>query len=363
VEKEHSVWPDRRIVDLIGLDHPIILAPMIGPKTDLTVSVATAGGLGSLACAALSPEQVRAEVAYIRARTDRPINLNFFCHTPPVFDPSVDAAWRARLAPYYRELDLDPDAPVKMANRAPFDAAMCEVVADLRPTVASFHFGLPDPSLLRRVKEAGCLVFASATTVTEARWLEEHGVDAVIAQGAEAGGHRGMFLTNEVAAQVGTFALVPQIVDAVRVPVIAAGGVADARGIVAALVLGAAAVQIGTAYLLCPEARIPAPHLVALRGARDDGTMLTNVLTGRPARGIANRIVREQGPLDPQAPAFPLAAPTLQPLRTAAEAQGSGDFSPLWSGQAARLAREMGAAELTRTLAAEALGKLRTVRP
>lgn len=361
MEKECAVWPDRRIIDLVGLEYPIIQAPMIGPKTDLPASVAAVGGLGSLACAALLPEQVRVEVDYIRARTSRPINLNFFCHTPSAFDSSVDAAWRARLAPYYRELGLDPDERVAMTNRAPFDAVMGDLVAELRPKVASFHFGLPDSSLLQQVKDAGCLVFASATTVEEARWLEAHGVDAVIAQGAEAGGHRGMFLTSSVASQVGTFALVPQIVDAVQVPVIAAGGVADARGIVAAFALGAAAVQIGTAYLRCPEARIPAPHLAALRNARDDGTVLTNILTGRPARGIANRIVRELGPLNDEAPAFPLAAPALQPLRTKAEAQGSGDFSPLWCGQAAGLAREAGAAELTRTLAAEALAMFRTI--
>ena len=246
-----------------------------------------------------------------------------------------------------------------MANRAPFDEAMCAVVEDLRPAVVSFHFGLPEAALLRRVREAGCLVVSSATTVREARWLDERGVDAIIAQGADAGGHRGMFLTDAVESQVGTFSLVPQVVDAVRVPVIAAGGIADARGIAAALMLGASAVQIGTAYLLCPEAGISAVHLAALRAARDEDTALTNVFTGRPARGLVNRALAELGPVSADAPAFPSAAVALQPLRQRAEAGGSGDFSPLWSGQAASLARETGAADLTLRLADKARGMLR----
>lgn len=348
------MWPDRRILDLIGIEHPIIQAPMAGLKGDLTASVAEAGGLGSLGCAMLTPDQVRAEVEAIRRRTAGPFNLNFFCHQPPSPDPRREAAWRSRLAPYYAELGLDPDAPVATASRAPFSEAMADLVAALRPKVASFHFGLPEPGLLDRVKQAGCLVFASATTAAEARWLERHGVDAVIAQGAEAGGHRGMFLTDNPASQAGTFALVPQIADAVGVPVIAAGGIADGRGIVAAMTLGAAAVQIGTAYLFCPESGVSAPHRAALRAARDDSTALTNLFTGRPARAVTNRLMREVGPLSPDAPAFPLAAAALQPLRAAAEARGSGDFSPLWSGQAAALGREIGAAALTRALAAEA---------
>lgn len=336
---------------LVGIAVPIIQAPMVGPKAPLAAAVSSAGGLGSLACAALTPEQIRTEVAAIRAATDAPFNLNFFCHVPPAPDAEREAAWRALLAPYYREFSLDPAAPVSMANRAPFDGAMAEVVSDLRPRVVSFHFGLPAEPLLRRVREAGCLILSSATTVREARWLAERGVDAVIAQGAEAGGHRGMFLTDAAASQVGTIALVPQIADAVDVPVIAAGGIADPRGVAAAFALGADAVQVGTAYLRCPEAGISAPYRAALSAARDEDTALTNVLTGRPARGLLTRAVRELGLLSAAAPAFPGAAVALQPLRTAAEAAGSGDFSPLWSGQAVRLSRERPAAELTRLLA------------
>jgi nitronate monooxygenase len=360
------MWPDHRILDLLRIELPIIQAPMAGPAlADMVIAVAEAGGLGSLATAQLTPEQVRRELDTIRRATSRPINLNFFCHRPPPDDAAREAAWRARLAPYYRELGIDPAAPSRSAGRSPFDDAMCAVVEEFRPEVVSFHFGLPEPALLARVRATGAAILSSATTVDEARWLEAHGCDAIIAQGAEAGGHRGIFLDDPLAGcatQVGTMALVPQVVDAVKVPVIAAGGIADARGIVAAFALGAAAVQIGTAYLFCPEARVPPLHRAALRQAKDNTTALTNVFTGRPARGIVNRAVRELGPLTPNAPAFPLAGNALAPLKAAAEARSSADFGSLWSGQAARLGREMPAGELTRALAAEALARLARAR-
>lgn len=352
------MWLDSRFIDLVGIRHPIIQAPMVGQTATLAASVSAAGGLGSLACATLTPDQVRSEVSAIRQRTDSPFNVNFFCHTPPAPDEGRDAAWRKRLAPYYSELGLDPDAPSNAATRAPFDARMCEVVTELRPKVVSFHFGLPEEPFLEKLRKAGCLVLSSATTVEEARWLEARGVDAVIAQGSEAGGHRGMFLTDEVASQVGTFALVPQIADAIRIPVVAAGGIADGRGIAAAFALGASAVQMGTAFLFCPEAKLAEPHRAALKAARDDGTALTNVFTGRPARGLMNRAMRDLGVLCAEAPAFPLAATALQPLRTKSEALGSDDFTPLWSGQSASLCREKPAEELIETLVSEALEKL-----
>ena len=266
------------------------------------------------------------------------------------------------MAPYYAELGIDPDAQPSGPARAPFDEAMCDAVLEFRPEVVSFHFGLPDERLLRRVKESGAKVLSSATSVAEARALEAQGCDAIIAQGYEAGGHRGMFLTDDIASQAGTMALVPQVVDAVGVPVIAAGGIGDGRGIVAALALGAAAVQIGTAYLFCPEAKVGAAHRAALKGANESATVLTNVFTGRPARGIVNRIVREVGPMSQDAPAFPLAATGVGPLRSKDEAAGSGDFTPLWSGQAAALGRELPAGELTRTLASEASERLAALR-
>jgi nitronate monooxygenase len=353
------MWPDRRLLDLFRIEHPILLAPMAGAiDFDLAVAVAQAGGLGSLPCAMINAEQACEQIGNFRARVKAPVNLNFFCHTPPELNNAREARWRERLKPYYQELGVDPAAPIPTSMRMPFDAAFCAVVEDMKPEVVSFHFGLPEAGLLRRVKAAGCEVLSSATTVAEARWLAERGVDAVIAQGYEAGGHRGMFLSADLNAQVGTFALVPQVVDAVKCPVIAAGAVGDARGIAAAFMLGAAGVQVGSAYLHCPESKVSAPHRAALKSARDDGTAVTNLMTGRPARGLVNRLMREIGPVSGMAPGFPLAAGAITPLRAKAEANGSGDFSPLWAGQAAGLGRAVPAAELTRMLAAEALALL-----
>ncbi|MBO9539075.1 nitronate monooxygenase [bacterium] len=354
-------WPDRRILDLLGIELPILLAPMAGAaSTEMAIAVSRAGGLGALACAMLTAEQLRQQVGIFRQRTPHPINLNFICHRPVEPDPEREKAWKRRLEHYYRELGLDPDAPTPKAERAPFDSTMAGLVAACRPEVVSFHFGLPSSELMARVKASGAKVLSSATTVEEAVWLERHGCDAIIAQGIEAGGHRGMFLSRDPATQLGTMALVPQVVDAVKVPVIAAGGIADGRGIAAAFALGAAAVQIGTAYLRCPEATITALHRQALQTAGADQTALTNVFTGRPARSIVNRLVREIGPLSDLVPEFPLAASVLAPLRARAEASGSAEFSSLWAGQAFHLARELPADELTRQLASEALGLLRS---
>jgi nitronate monooxygenase len=353
------MWPDRRLLDLLKTEFPIVLAPMAGiMDADLVIAAAQGGALGSLPCAMFSVEKAREQINIIRRRVSAPVNMNFFCHTAVDADSQREAGWKRRLAAYYEELGLDPAAPVNAANRAPFDAAMCELVEELKPEVVSFHFGLPDHALLRRVKAAGCIVISSATIVREAIWLEENGADAIIAQGAEAGGHRGMFLTENIAEQPGTFALVPQVVDAVKVPVIAAGGIADGRGIAAAFALGAAGVQIGSAYLRCPESKVIAPARVALAQARDDSTVITNVMTGRPARGVANRVMREVGPISPDSPAFPHSATVLAPLKMAAESLGKVDFTNLWAGQAVRMGREMPAAELTRALAGAALARL-----
>jgi nitronate monooxygenase len=359
-----SIWPNRRLMELCGIELPIVQAPMAGALDwELVAEAAEAGALGSLPCAMLTAEQAREQMRRIRERTRKPINVNFFCHAPPVLSNEREARWRERLAPYYRELGIDPAAPIPSSNRTAFNDAMCEMVEDTTPQVVSFHFGLPEERLVQRVKAVGARVMAAATTVAEARWLEERGCDAIIAQGAEAGGHRGIFLTEDMAGQPGTFALLPQVVDAVKVPVIAAGAVSDGRGIAAAFALGAAGVQIGSAYLKCPEARISAPHREALHNARDDGTALTNLMTGRPARGFVNRVMRELGPISDIAPQFPLAAGALAPLRTKAEAQGSGDFSPMWAGQAAALAPALPARELTRKLANDALACMRALNP
>jgi nitronate monooxygenase len=349
------MWRDKRILDLFGIELPIVLAPMAGPGlADLAIPVAQAGGLGSIPCALLTHDQARAEMEKFRAATSAPVNLNFFCHRPPRPNEEREMAWRERLKPYYEELGIDPATPIPVSNRAPFDDAFCKLVEELRPEVVSFHFGLPTDDLLLRVKAAGARVMASATTVREAIWLERHGADIVIAQGFEAGGHRGIFLDDHADQQVGAMALVPQIVDAVKIPVIAAGGIGDGRGIAAALALGASAAQIGTAYLFTPEAKVAPQHRAALKAAWDDETVLTRLFTGRPARGIVNRIMREVGPMSEFAPEFPLAGGALAPLRAKSEPVGMTDFMSLWSGQAMRLGREIPAGELTSLLADEA---------
>ncbi len=319
----------------------------------LAVAVSNAGGLGSLPCAMLTLDAMRKELAAIKAQTDKPFNVNFFCHAPPTPSAAREAAWRAALSPYFKEFGIDADTIPVGPARAPFSSEAADVLSDFKPAVVSFHFGLPSAELVARVRSWGSKILSSATTVDEARWLEAHGADAVIAQGLEAGGHRGIFLSDDLTTQVGTFALLPQIVQAVKLPVIAAGGIADAKGVAAALALGAAGVQIGTAYLLCPEATTSPLHRTALRSDAARHTALTNVFTGRPARAIVNRLVKELGPITSVAPAFPLATSALAPLRAKAEGQGSGEFSPLWSGQNASGCKEIPAADLTRQLAGD----------
>ncbi|MFJ4130908.1 NAD(P)H-dependent flavin oxidoreductase [Pseudomonas cyclaminis] len=351
-----STWPDTRILDLLGIDLPIIQAPMAGATSAaMVIAACEAGALGSMPAATLNIEQLREALTTIRQASTRPINVNFFCHQPPALDAARDRRWKALLEPYYRELGADFDAPAPVSDRAPFNNAACLVVEEFRPEVVSFHFGLPEKTLLDRVKATGAKVLSSATTVEEAVWLEQHGCDAIIAMGSEAGGHRGLFLSDDLNTQIGLFALLPQIVDAVNVPVIAAGGIGDARGIVAAFALGASAVQIGTAYLFTPEATVSASHHHALRHAQASETALTNLFTGRPARGIVNRVMRELGAINPTAPAFPRAGGALMPLKARDEA----GFSNLWSGQALRLGKDATTYDLTRELAEHALAKLK----
>ena len=338
---------------LLGIEHAVIQAPMAGAQdAALAIAVSNAGGLGSLPCAMLGPDALRAELKRLQAGTGEPFNVNFFSHTAPPPDPARDAGFRSVLSGYYAELGVDASAAPAGPSRAPFSAAAAELLREFRPAVVSFHFGLPDAELLEQVRSWGARILSSATTVAEARWLEARGVDAIIAQGLEAGGHRGHFLSDDLTEQLGTFALLPQIVQAVEVPVIAAGGIADARGVAAARALGAAGVQVGTAYLLCPEARPSAVYRAALKSPAARHTAVTNVFSGRPARGIVNRLVRELGPISAAAPAFPLASAAVAPLRARAESLGSGDFSSLWAGQNATGCREIPAAELTRDLAA-----------
>ncbi|MDQ2929094.1 MAG: nitronate monooxygenase [Caldimonas sp.] len=334
----------------LGLELPVIQAPMAGVQDSaLAIAVSRAGGLGSLPCAMLDASALRRELAAIRAATDRPFNVNFFCHQAPPADPAREATWRNALAPYYREFGLDADAVPTGPGRFPFDAAAATLLEECRPAVVSFHFGLPDETLLAPLRGFGAKIIASATTLEEALWLEQRGVDAVIAQGLEAGGHRGHFLSLDVTRQSGTFALLPQLARRLRTPVIAAGGIADRAGVQAALALGAAVVQVGTAYLLCPEATTRPVHRQALTSEAARHTALTRLFTGGAARGIVNRLMREVD--DAAAPPFPLGTAAIAPLRAAAEARGSGDFSPLWSGQNASGCKAEPAAELTRALA------------
>ncbi len=334
--------------DLLDLNAPIIQAPMAGVQNHrLAVAVCEAGGLGSLPAAMWSPADLHSELQALQQATQRPYNVNFFCHTPPTPDAQAQAAWRETLAPYYQAMGLAPNTASNGVARVPFNHDAADVLEAFRPAVVSFHFGLPAADLLARVKGWGSLVLSSATTVPEALWLQAHGADAIIAQGLEAGGHRGMFLTEDLSTQVGTLALLPQIVQAVRLPVIAAGGIATPSGVAAAKALGAAAVQIGTAYLCSHEATTSNLHRAALQSSAAQHTALTNLFTGRPARGIVNRVMRELGPLHPQAPAFPLATADMAPLRAAAEARGSSDFTPLWAGQNASNCRSLPAGDIT----------------
>jgi nitronate monooxygenase len=337
---------------LFGVALPVIQAPLAGVQgSALAIAVSNAGGLGSLPCAMLAPDAIRKELTTITAQTAKPYNVNFFCHTPPEPSAAREADWRMALSPYFAEFGIDPTTIPPGAGRLPFSHEAADVLADFKPPVVSFHFGLPSAELLARVRSWGAKVISSATMVEEALWLEKQGVDAVIAQGLEAGGHRGHFLSDDLTSQLGTFALLPQIVRAVKVPVIAAGGIADARGVAAAMALGAAGAQVGTAYMLCPESNTTAVHRAALKSEAARHTALTNLFTGRPARGIVNRLMRELGPLSHSAPAFPLATAAIAPLRARAEGQGSGDFSPLWAGQNTTGCREIPAGELTQELA------------
>lgn len=339
----------------LQLRYPLIQAPMAGVQdARLAIAVAQAGGLGSLPCAMLSPDAIHAQLQTLRQALGPQgvFNLNFFCHTPPQITPEAQQRWAAALTPLYQKLGIAAEVPPLQDGRQPFSAALADVVEPFRPAVVSFHFGLPDAALLARVKNWGSKVIASATTVEEAQWLQAHGADAVIAQGLEAGGHRGHFLQRDPRLQMGLFALLPQVVDAVTIPVIAAGGIADARAVRAAFALGAAGVQAGTAYLLADEAQTSALHRQALQAPSPAArqTLLTRAFTGGAARGIVNAAITAMQDQEAAIPPFPLAASGIAPLRSHAEAQGSGDYSPLWSGQNNANLRSAPAAQITQWL-------------
>ena len=343
-----SGWPDRRLLDLTGAEVPIVQAPMAGAGgVELAVAAMRGGAVGSLPCAMLTPIQVIVQAAEVRADADGPINLNFFCHR---LGPAPDeTAWREILAPFYEAEGVQPGPPSPL--RRPFDAAMAEAVEAVRPEIVSFHFGLPAPDLIERVMATGAVIIGNATTPAEIHWLAEAEVDAIILQGAEAGGHAGWFLGHHQPTPLADLLRV-----SVDVPMIAAGGIVDAAGIAAALKAGASGVQLGTAYLASPESNASAPHR-ALLGTTTE-TVFTNLFSGGIARGLRNRLIDAIGPVNPDAPPFPYASAALAPLRAKAEAEGRGDYSPLWAGTGAARVRPEPAEALTRRLAAETLALL-----
>jgi nitronate monooxygenase len=354
------MWPRTDFLELIGITHPVIQAPMSGfASPALAAAVCNAGGLGSIGCAGFSPASVREQVATLRQATNRPFNLNFFVHSRPQNDPRATRRAQVRLTPYFVEFGLGP-VPEPRELFPSFDEEGLALVLEQRPRVVSFHFGLPQPAAVRQIKQAGCIVMGSATTTAEARSLEANGADIVIAQGFDAGGHRGSFGGAPGAGMVGTMALVPQIVDAVRVPVVAAGGIADGRGLAAAFALGASGSQIGTAFLGCPEATVSPLYRAQLRMASDDGTELTRAFTGRPARALRNRFVAEMA--DTEALEFPLQASLVGPLWQLPSEEARADFMPVWAGQAASLMRDLPAERFVEKLVAEALSIIGTGR-
>ncbi len=298
----------------------------------------------------------------MQASTDKPFGVNFFCHDRAAADPAGESVWHEAIRPYYRSLNIPFSAPSGRLSIDPFNDAMCDVVERAPPAVVSFHFGLPAPHLVDRLKTMGCQVMSSATTVQEARWLEDNGADVVIAQGLEAGGHRGTFLSyrssESPASDIPVIALIREVAGAVSIPVVAAGGIADGLGIAAALASGADGVQMGTGYLRCPEAAISPSYRHALEVFDSGTTVITNVFTGRPARAIENRLVRDLGPISRIAPAFPSAMNATRQLAVDAEQQDRSDFTPFWASEAAASARPLPAKELTAVLVAEALHQL-----
>lgn len=342
----------KNIITLLDVNIPLIQAPMAGVQdSQLAIAVSNAGALGSLPCAMLSQEELHRELTTIQQQTKKPVNLNFFCHKLPEPSQQQQLVWFKELQPYLDKYQIDP-ATIKLeATCQPFSQQQLDVLVEFKPKVVSFHFGLPDKNLLEQLKAWGTTILSSATTIEEALYLQANGADVIIAQGLEAGGHRAMFLTDDLATQIGTMALLPQIVAAVNIPVIAAGGIANVNAVKAAMTLGASGVQVGTSYLLCPEAKTSLLHRQALLSDEIKHTTLTNIFTGRPARGLVNKAINEIGPLNPLAPAFPYATPAMDALRQIAEAQDSNDFSPLWAGQNTSGCNLIPAAELTKQLA------------
>ena len=321
---------------------------MAGAQDDvLAIAVAQAGGVGSIACATLTPQEIHASSTRFLNASTGPLNLNFFCHTMPQHDPKREALWLNELKGFYEELSLPLEYPISGMPRT-LDADMVDVTCTINPAIVSFHFGLPAVKFIDQIRRIGAKIIATATTVTEAQYLEANGCDAVIAQGKSAGGHQGVFLPTETPQLLSTSDLVQNIVATVNIPVIAAGGIANAEGIRAIMERGASGVQIGTRFLKSPQSTITPIHRRILEGQTDRPTAITNVFTGRPARGLVNKLVRKIGPINPNVQAYPMAIPALAPLKAATV--GSDDFVSLWAGENWKTGQPKPAADIVKEL-------------
>jgi len=334
------------LCSILGIEKPIIQAPMAGVQNwELAVAVSNSGGLGSIPCGMLTKDQVLFEIINFRKHSNKTYNLNFFCHKMPETNHQALEAWEEQLSPYYESFSIKPLNEIS-GLRVPFDANLADAIEPHKPPILSFHFGLPSAELVTRIKSWGTVVISSATTKEEGVWLEENGADIVIAQGYEAGGHRGMFMTSDASTQLPTLELVACLKHELSVPIVAAGGIATSTDIKEMIRLGASGVQVGTSYLLCDEAKTSAIHRQAIK-SKNSITALTNIFSGRLARGITNKIMKELNFIASKAPEFPYASIAIGPLRSKAESQGKSDFTPLWSGTDRSGCKEISATKLT----------------
>ncbi|MEH6739107.1 MAG: nitronate monooxygenase [Sulfitobacter sp.] len=339
----HSFFED------IGATIPLIQAPMAGAQDEkLAIAIAQKGGIGSIACARLELNEISTSARQFRDQSSGPLNLNFFCHAVAPRDAQREAVWQKELSRYYTENALGFDYPTDVALYA-IDAETVDIICAIKPEVVSFHFGMPPKDFVDRIRATGSKIIASATTLKEALYLEEQGCDAVIAQGCEAGGHQGVFLPTENTTPLPMIELVTRCVVALNIPIIAAGGIADDKTIRAAMQAGAIGVQIGTRFLKTPESTIPSRHRALLDGQGVQETAITNVFTGRPARGFVTKLVQELGPMNPNVQTFPLAISAITHLKTATK--GSDDFVAMWAGQNWEIGQEKPAADVVDELA------------
>ena len=337
------------ICKMLNIEMPIIQAPMAGVQDwQLAVAVSNAGGLGSIPCGMLSNEQIVEEIEQFKKHSTKPYNLNFFCHDMPELNLQALKTWEKTLSPYFESYNIELANDVS-GLRVPFDEGIADTIEPFKPPVISFHFGLPSASLVKRVKSWGTIILSSATTLEEALWLQDNGADIIIAQGIEAGGHRALFLNDDLSTQLPTVKLLNILHQTLSIPVIAAGGIANHCDVKNMIELGASAVQVGTSYILCYEAKTSHIHRKAI-SSEETPTALTNLFSGRVARGIINNLMTDLDFINDVVPEFPYASVSLAPLRAKAEEVGKCDFTPLWAGTNRSGCAEISAAELTAKL-------------